>query len=73
MRPDHLDLEGVIDAVANSVPGGGAMRHLSGHPDVPGKLGRRARASVTAAHDAAAAAASFGERFGALTGAGAVR
>ena len=33
----------------------------------------RARASVTATHDATAAAASFGERVGALTRAGADR
>lgn len=56
-----------LDAAAD------AMRQLYDHPDVATELGRRARASVPATHDATTAAASFGERFGALTGAGADR
>jgi pimeloyl-ACP methyl ester carboxylesterase len=56
-----------LDAAAD------AMRHLYDHPDVARELGRRARASVTATHDARAPAASYCERFAALTGAGAVR
>ncbi|MGH9024829.1 MAG: hypothetical protein ACRDWD_01730 [Acidimicrobiia bacterium] len=51
--------------------GAGAMRPLYDHPDVAGELGRRARASVTAIHDATVA--WFGERFAAVTGAGADR
>jgi len=56
-----------LDAAAD------AMRQLYDHPDVATELGRRARASVPATHDATTAAASFGEPFGALTGAGADR
>jgi len=56
-----------LDAAAD------AMRQLYDHLDVATELGRRARASVPATHDAATAAASFGEPFGALTGARADR
>jgi hypothetical protein len=42
-------------------------------PDTARGLGGRARARVTAAHDTTAAAAWFGDWFGALTGAGADR
>jgi hypothetical protein len=53
-----------LDAAAD------AMRQLDDHPDVTRELGRRTRASVTVTHDATTAAASFGEPFGDLTGAG---
>jgi hypothetical protein len=49
------------------------MRHLDDHADVVRELGPRARASLPGTHDATAAAASFGERGAASTGAGADR
>ena len=52
--------------------GADAMRHLYDYPDVAMGLGRRARASGTA-HTRRAAAAAFGERVAASTGAGADR
>jgi hypothetical protein len=54
-------------------PGADAMRHLYDRADIVRELGPRARASVPGTHDATAAAASFGERGAASTGAGADR
>ena len=53
--------------------GADTMRRLDDHPDSAGEPGGWARASVTATHDATAAVAWFGDRFGALTDAGAER